>query len=269
MLQFTLPVLGAIFVWWFSTGLVLYLVGLPRRTHRWTLLGACGALALALWGLTNCATDATETGAYTAFAWAVVAWGWQEICFLTGIAAGPRTTRCPQGLTGWRRFGAAVQAILFHELQLLVLGAAVVLATSGGANQVGLWTYLLLWMMRLSAKLNLFLGVPFLHADWLPLELRYLASYFRVRPMNWLFPVSVSVATIVVVLLVQSSLASDAGPFDVAQRLLLAALLGLAVLEHWFMVLPLPVMALWWGFKPRGTAKAVVFSTPTIDRRGT
>ena len=35
-----LPVLYALFVWWFSTGLILYLDGLPRRTFRWSMLGA-------------------------------------------------------------------------------------------------------------------------------------------------------------------------------------------------------------------------------------
>jgi len=48
-----------------------------------------------------------------------------------------------------------------------------------------------------------------------------------------------------------------------------AALLALAVLEHWFMVLPLPVAALWPGFKAQETEKALVFPASTIDRRGT
>ena len=34
------PVLYALFVWWFSTGLILYLDRLPRHTFRWSLLGA-------------------------------------------------------------------------------------------------------------------------------------------------------------------------------------------------------------------------------------
>jgi len=41
------------------------------------------------------------------------------------------------------------------------------------------------------------------------------------------------------------------------------------VLEHWFMVLPLPVAALWPGFKARETEKTLVFPASTIDRRGT
>ena len=33
-----LPVLFAVFVWWFSTGIVLLLDGLPRTTFRWSHL---------------------------------------------------------------------------------------------------------------------------------------------------------------------------------------------------------------------------------------
>ena len=40
--------LYVLFVWWFSTGAVLYVVGLPRRSFRWTLLTASGLLAAAL-----------------------------------------------------------------------------------------------------------------------------------------------------------------------------------------------------------------------------
>ena len=272
MLQIVLPVLCTLFVWWFSTGLVLYLVSLPRRTYRWSLLGATAVLGAAMWGLSVSSVDASVNGAYVAFCCAIAVWGWQEICFLTGVAMGPRTEPCPAGIDGWRRVGAAIQVILYHELQLLALGAAVLLATLDGTNQVGLWTYVVLWTMRLSAKLNLFLGVPFLHDDWLPAHLRYLGSYFRIRPMNHLFPVAVSGATIMAFVLLQAALGSDATSFEAAGRLLLASLLAAAVLEHWFMVLPLPVAALWSRFRARQAVRhptedttAVVFPTPTVN----
>ena len=272
MLQIAIPVLCTLFVWWFSTGLVLYLVCLPRQTHRWSLLGATTALGVAMWGLAASSMDPTVSGAYTAFCCAIAVWGWQEICFLTGVAMGPRTEPCPSGVDGWKRVGAAIQVIVYHELQLLALGVAVVLVTLDGTNQVGLWTYVVLWTMRLSAKLNLFLGVPFLHDDWLPVQLRYLRSYFRIRPMNYLFPVAVSAATILAFVLVQAALARDVTAFDAAGRLLLASLLALAVLEHWFMVLPLPVAALWSRFRarqaaplPTDEAAAVVFPSPTAN----
>jgi putative photosynthetic complex assembly protein 2 len=257
-LQLALPIVCALFVWWFSTGLILFAVNLPQHTYRWTLAAATLALGLAVWGLSSSASDATETGAYVAFASAIVVWGWQEVCFLTGAAIGPRTEPCPPGLGGWRRVAAAIHAILFHELLLLALAAIVVFATSGGANQVGFWTYVVLWTMRLSAKLNLFLGVPFTHDGWLPANIKYLRSFFRVGPINYLFPVAVSAATVVAFLLARRAGSGGAGAFEAVGCLLLAALTGLAVLEHWFMVLPLPVDAVWaWALKMRRRGAAI------------
>ena len=40
MSAYALPILYALFVWWFSTGLILYLDRLPRHTFRWSMLGA-------------------------------------------------------------------------------------------------------------------------------------------------------------------------------------------------------------------------------------
>ena len=45
MSEHALPVLYTLFLWWFSTGLIVYLDGLHPRTFRWSLAGA-GALAV-------------------------------------------------------------------------------------------------------------------------------------------------------------------------------------------------------------------------------
>ena len=50
MLEYGLPVLYALFVWWFSTGVIIYLDGLPVRTFRWSMLGATATLGpVPLW----------------------------------------------------------------------------------------------------------------------------------------------------------------------------------------------------------------------------
>ncbi len=49
--------------------------------------------------------------------------------------------------------------------------------------------------MNLSARLNLFLGVRNLHAEFLPDHLAYLVCYLKRAPMNRLFPVSVTLGT--------------------------------------------------------------------------
>ena len=123
------------------------------------------------------------------------------------------------------------------------------------ANPVGTWTFLLLWAMRQSAKLNLFLGVPNLGEEFLPEHLKYLRGFFNRRSMNLLFPFSVTGGTLLAVRMIADARLAAAGSFDAVAATLLAALTVLAVLEHWFLVLPLPIAALWgWGMRARGRA---------------
>jgi hypothetical protein len=93
--------------------------------------------------------------------------------------------------------------------------------------------------MRQSAKLNVFLGVRNLNADFLPEHLKYLQTYFVRAPMNALLPVSVAAATLVAIPLWQAALAPGAGAYEVASLTLVASLLSLAILEHALLVLPL------------------------------
>ncbi len=252
MSQYALPVLFTLFLWWFSTGVILYLDGLPRRTFRWSLLGATVLLAVALYGLAVTRSDTSVTGAYLAFTFGVLAWGWQEVSFLMGFVTGPRRTPCIDGCSGWRHFGHAIQAILYHELALIASALAVIAVTWNGANQVGAWTFLILWGMRESAKLNLFLGVRNLSEEFLPEHLQYLKGFFTKKPMNLLFPVSITVSTVIAALLVQAAAHPAAGDFQATGLTFLATLMTLAILEHWFLVLPLPTAALWrWGMRSR------------------
>ena len=118
------PVLYALFVWWFSTGLILYLDGLPRRTFRRSLAVATGVAVLALIGLAATRSMTTVAGAYVAFTCAILVWGWHEMTFLMGLVTGPRREACAEPCRGVRHVGHAVATVLHHELALLagVLG---------------------------------------------------------------------------------------------------------------------------------------------------
>ena len=250
MSDYIAPVLYTLFIWWFSTGVILYLDGLPRHTFRRSWLGATVVLLAALAGLAMTRANTSVGAVYCAFSCAVLVWGWQEISFLMGYVTGPRQTPCPKNCSEWTRFGHALQAILYHEIALVVLAVAVFGVTWGGENQVGPWTFMVLWIMRQSAKLNLFLGVRNLSEEFLPEHLRYLESYFRKRPMNLLLPISVTAATMLAALIWREALAAHAKPFEIAGFTLVAMMLTLAILEHWFLVLPLPATALWrWSLK--------------------
>jgi putative photosynthetic complex assembly protein 2 len=244
------PILVTLFVWWFSTGVVLFAVRSPRSSYRWSLWLATGLLALGVYGIAWSAGEATVTGAYVAFMSALLVWAWPEITFLMGYITGPRRRPSPPDCAFGRHFVYATQAILYHELAILAAGLAVLALTWGAENQVGALTYLVLWVMRLSAKLNVFLGVPNLAEEFLPRHLRHLKSYFRKAPMNVFFPIAVTAATLVLGLLVLVATAADATPFVVVGYTLVATILALAILEHWFLVLPLPDAALWtWALK--------------------
>jgi putative photosynthetic complex assembly protein 2 len=252
------PLVFALVIWWSSTLLVLYLDGLPPRTHRVSLLGSSLAAAVALYALHATRDVETVAAAYCAFASAVVVWGWLEMSFLTGRVTGPRTTPCPPDGTGWRRWRYAIEAILYHEIALLVVGGIVLAIGWGHANVVGAGTFLVLWVMRLSAKLNLFLGARNPGEEYLPDHLRYLGTYFRRRPMNWLFPWSVVVPIGVLMVLFRIAAAVDATPFQTAGTMLVAALLSLAVLEHFLLMVPLSSTGLWsLGMKSRRREPAV------------
>lgn len=255
MAQYALPLLFTLFVWWFSTGVILFLNGLPRRTFKWTMLGTSVLLLIALLGLALTRNDTSIGGAYLAFTCGVLVWAWQEVAFLLGYVTGPRRIPCPDASAGWRRAGYAFMAVMHHEVALVLLGCAVLAVTWGGANPTGLWTFMILWVMRQSAKLNVFLGVRNLNEDFLPSHLKYLQTYFTRRPMNRLFPVSVIASTVVAALIWQEAAAIGASSFDTTALTFAATLLTLAVLEHWFLVLPLPFEALWsWGLRSRETA---------------
>jgi len=130
MSEYALPVLFTLFLWWFSTGAILYLDGLPRRTFRWSLLGASAVLVVALYGLAASRADASTAGAFTAFTCAVLVWGWNEMAFLMGYLTGARKSPCPSGCRGWRHFGHAIETILHHELAILASAAVVAAITS-------------------------------------------------------------------------------------------------------------------------------------------
>ncbi len=244
------PPIYAAFVWWFSTGAVLLLIGSVSQSRSLRLVFAGGLLTIALCGLSVTANDSSVAAAYMAFTCIICLWGAQEIAFLSGWLTGPRPEPCPPDAQGFIRFAYAVQAILYHELSLLVCGALVIALTWNADNQVGLWTYAALYVLRQSAKLNLFLGVPVTNAELMPDSVQFLKTYFARKPVSAFFPLSVTLATAVLVIMIQRIVEVAATPSDVVGLTLVSTLFALGVVEHWFMLLPLPALTLWsWGMR--------------------
>jgi putative photosynthetic complex assembly protein 2 len=250
MVSYAVPPVYAAFIWWFSTGAVLLLVGRGRHIEPLTVAVALSLVVGSLCGLAFSAGDAGIGGAYIAFTSTILLWGAQEIAFLSGWVTGPRPQACPARMTGSKRLGPALAAILYHELALLACGSAVVALTWKQSNQVALWTFAALWVLRQSAKINLFLGVPVTNDELMPEPVRFLKTFFNRKPIGAFFPVSVTLATAVLVILVQRIVEVAVTPFDIVGLTLVSTLFALGVVEHWFMLLPLPAITLWgWGMR--------------------
>jgi putative photosynthetic complex assembly protein 2 len=257
MIAYGLPVMATLALWWGSTGLILHLDSQDRRTFVGSMLGATALLALCLWLVATTSGETTPAAAYVAFACGIVLWGGQLLAFYTGFVTGPNKRAYSADASRPSRFFQAVNASLYHELAAAAGALLLFAVTYGQANVFALWTYLILWLMHESAKLNVFLGVPNLGEDLLPDHLAYFATFMKRTPMNALFPLSVTGGTIAACLLLEPTLRADASSFEIAGLTMLGALMALAVVEHWFLVIPIDANAMWRGFRRTSSVSAI------------
>ncbi|MEY4981960.1 MAG: hypothetical protein RIR62_226, partial [Pseudomonadota bacterium] len=191
--------LSAIFLWWFSTGIIMWRVKRAdmegRDAHLWSVMLGLPLLLGGVAGIVETLDDTSATGAWIGFVSALAIWGWVELAFLSGIIAGPNTRPCPPYAPEWERFFRAIGTIFWHEILLLALLGVIAHVTQGQPNIFALWTFAVLFFARISAKLNLFFGVPRIHTEFLPRPLAHLPSHFRIAPMNAVFPVSITALT--------------------------------------------------------------------------
>lgn len=256
-------ILYATFLWWFSTGIIFYLNARPPQTFRWSMLVGSAVALAALYGLWVSADMATTSGALIAFTCGLLIWGWHTMSYYMGVITGPRREPCPPGCRGLERFFHALATSIYHEIAIVATVVVMLWLTWGQPNQIGFWTFVVLWGMHVSAKLNVFLGVRNLNVEFIPDRLAYLTTYFRNRPMNLLFPFSVTVGSVITVLLIQQAGAAEAGSMVAVGYVLLASMMALAVIEHWFMILPIHAEALWrWSLKPATTEQAKAETRP-------
>ncbi|MEL7030570.1 MAG: putative photosynthetic complex assembly protein PuhE, partial [Pseudomonadota bacterium] len=221
----------------------------------WRASLAGGILITSLMGVIATRSDLSTLGAYAAFISAIGVWGWIEFTFLTGLVTGPRTAPCPPDADGWRRFALAAQTLIYHEILILAALCAILAVTWGGANPIAPMTFAALALMRLSAKLNLFLGAPNFTDDLMPTRLRYLRSYFSPARASLLLPAGVLAMAASAGVLAAEGMST--GQPDARQTgfLLLAGLIGLGALEHVFMVLPVRDSVLWRWAKPKAAVQ--------------
>lgn len=239
------PLFFALVMWFIGTGAVVWLDSRPQATFgtSFHLAGVVAAVATA--GVWWSAKDASWSGAYLGFAAAILIWGWHEMGFLMGFVAGPNRLPCPPGATGWERLKLATATVIHHEIAIAATALLLFALTWRAPNQAAPLTFLLLFVLRLSAKFNLYLGVPNLSDEVFPAHLAYLKSYFRKRSFNALLPVSLIGSAALAWIAWATAEAAPAQSGAAVTATLLAALAALGVVEHLFLVLPLRDAKMW------------------------
>jgi putative photosynthetic complex assembly protein 2 len=239
-----LPILFATFVWWFSTGLILGLSLLPGVSRGMIMFGATVTLAVALMVLRLWSVDSSVAAVYVTFTAALMVWAWIEVAFLTGYVTGPSLEPCPPNAKGVDRFLRALATLLWHEVAILVGFALVIFFGWGVGGFTAVAAYAILLAMRMSVKINIFLGVPHAPYAFLPSHLRHLGSYFRTRPVTAFFPLSIICASVLTGYLSYLAYASTSVS-EATSFALLATLAAFALLEHWFLALSVASENLW------------------------
>ena len=174
-----------------------------------------------------------------------------ELAFLTGVITGFNKGNCPENVNGYERFKLALGAIVYSEVLLLSVLLLLIWCFNDLGTNFGFWTFTLLYGARISAKLNLFFGVPNINAEFLPKPTQHLATYFRQDSINKFWPFSVFALSLVSVLLSCKAILGTTDNSALVGYVLLTVLCLLALLEHLFMVLPFPDALLWRWMIPK------------------
>ena len=260
--------LAAVFLWWFSTGILLWRVryadNAGHDAHFRSVVYGLPMLFAGVVGLHLSLSDTTMRGVYFAFLSALGIWGWIELTFLSGAITGPNTLPCPTNAPLWRRFKLALGTVAYHEALLVTALILIGYASYGMPNHFTFLSFAVLFFARVSAKLNLFLGVPRINVEFLPKPLAHLPSHFRYAKMNGFFPIAVTVLTFAAGCWMERAISAQTDARQIG-FVLLSALTLLALLEHWFMVLPLPDQKLWRWMMPTQKTKTLK-ATPRVGQ---
>jgi putative photosynthetic complex assembly protein 2 len=241
-------------LWGVSTAVIFYLDSLAVSTFRTSMAAATVVLvlsAITIWLLRD---DVSVVSLYASFAAGLLAWGWTEMALYMGYITGPRKHRCADGCSGAVHFGHAISANLWHEI-VVIMFAGLIWSTG---NTAASHCFIMLWLMHLSARLNVFLGVRNVSAEFVPVHMDVLKGFLRKRKMNLLFPFSCFLLAALIVWL--ATMPQSPG---VVMATTLAAI---GLLEHVLLMLPMPVEKLWnWTLARNTKPQSDILDNQTKD----
>lgn len=246
------PFIVTVAIWFIATGLIAWADNRERATFTRAMMigGVAGITGLVV--ILVASLVAEVWAIYLGFIGALMVWGWHELAFLTGAAAGPRRGPSDPSLTGLARFRQAASTVMHHEVALALTALLLISLSWDVPNQIGATVFVLMFAMRLTSKINLFVGVPNTSSEMLPEHLGYLKTYFGRNRMTVLLAVSILGIAAVTWWFAQRALAAPVGSAEMVGASLLATLALLGVLEHLFLALPFRDGMLWgWALRQR------------------
>ena len=250
------PFIVTVVVWFIATGLIAWADNRERATFRTSLVvGGVGGL-VGLVAILIASPSVSVLAVYVAFAGALLVWGWHEIGFLTGAAAGPRRQTAEPHLKGFERFTQASMTVIHHEIALALTALMLISLSWTAPNQIGATVFTLMFGLRLASKINLFVGVPNTSTEMLPDHLAYLKSYFGRNRMTVLLAASIVAICAVAWWFASLAMAAPAGSAEMVGASLLTALCLLGALEHIFLALPFRDGYLWGWALPKRAPKS-------------
>lgn len=246
------PFIVTVVIWFIATGLIAWADNRERSTFsRSMTIGSVAGIA-GLIVILFASLSAEVWAVYLGFVGALMVWGWHELAFLTGAAAGPRRGPSDPGLKGVARFRQAAATVMHHEVALALTALLLISLSWDVPNQIGASVFVLMFGMRLTSKINLFVGVPNTTSEMLPEHLAYLKTYFGPNRMTVLLALSIAGITAVSAWFAQLALAAPVGSAEMVGASLLFTLSLLGVLEHFFLALPFRDGMLWgWALPKR------------------
>jgi putative photosynthetic complex assembly protein 2 len=233
-----LAAVASIAIWWASTAILIFFNFIPSARPFVFIFSLAMASASVYWLLKNKHNE-TVGGAYMAFTTGLLLWAFVESSFYTGYIVGIDPNVTEPVPPSWTSFTLAVQSSIFHELLVLALGLSALYLMRDATNRFGLYIFLIFWFFHQSAKLNVFFGVTNTGSDFLPETVAGLQPFMHTQPMNFLFPFSVTINTIVGWHLLRRGFAKNEVPWRQVGYVLVGTMAALAAAEHWFLVLPL------------------------------
>ncbi|MBI1402621.1 MAG: DUF3623 family protein [Porphyrobacter sp.] len=250
------PFIVTVAIWFVATGLIAWADNRERATftRSLTIGGAAGITGLVVILLASLSAEVWAV--YLAFVGALMVWGWHELSFLTGAAAGPRRGPSDPELVGMARFRQAAATVMHHEVALALTALLLISLSWTVPNQIGATVFVLMFAMRLTSKINLFVGVPNSTSEMLPEHLAYLKTYFGPNRMTLLLAASIAGIAAAMAWFASLALAAPVGSAEMVGASLLTTLALLGVLEHLFLALPFRDGMLWGWALPRRKAAA-------------